>query len=250
MLFNELTFIGIDPSAGQKPFVYAALDYDMRLLALGDGSLDDILAFCAGQHLAAVAICAPRQPNQGVMGKPDVRAQLSPPPQPGRWENFRLADYLLRRRGISIPQTPSSEDACPRWMKMGFRLYRRLAELGYALYPNSEATCQMMEVYPYASYAALVQVLPLPKHSLEGRLQRQLSLYEKGLDIPDPMLIFEEITRRRLLKGILPLDKLYNAYELDALVAAYCARLALVNPEQVTLLGDRDEGQVILPVPD
>ena len=45
MFYTNSTFIGIDPTAGEKPFVYAALDHELRLLALGHGSIDDILGF-------------------------------------------------------------------------------------------------------------------------------------------------------------------------------------------------------------
>lgn len=247
MLFSDATFIGIDPTAGDKPFIYAALDFDSRLLALGQGTIDDVLAFCAGQRHAAVAVCGPRQPNQGVMANPEARQRLSPSPHPGRWENFRLAEYLLRQRNISIPQTPADEDSCPRWMQMAFRLHRRLADLGYQAYPHPSAERQSMEIYPFASYAVLLEILPLPKNSLEGRLQRQLILYQQEIDLPDPMGIFEEITRFRLLKGILPLEKVYSPGELDALVAAYTALLAVTQPGKVTLLGDPGEGQVVLP---
>jgi hypothetical protein len=104
-----------------------------------------------------------------------------------------------------------------------------------------------MEVYPHASYSVLLGVLPLQKHTLEGRLQRQLALYEQGLQVPDPMRFFEEITRHRLLKGILPLEELYSPGELDALVAAYTAWKTAVHPEDVALLGDPEEGQIVLP---
>ena len=107
---------------------------------------------------------------------------------------------------------------------------------------------QSLEVYPHACYAGLVGHLPLPKHTLEGRLQRQLVLYECRLNIPDPMSLFEEITRHRLLQGILPLENLYSPDELDALVAAYTAWLAGTNAEQVSLLGDPEEGYMVLPV--
>jgi predicted RNase H-like nuclease len=103
-------------------------------------------------------------------------------------------------------------------------------------------------VYPYAAYAALLEVLPFPKYALEGRLQRQLVLYEHKVRLPDPMLVFEEITRFRLLKGILSLDQLYHAGELDALAAAYTAWMAANHAEQVSLLGDAQEGQIVLPV--
>jgi hypothetical protein len=74
-----------------------------------------------------------------------------------------------------------------------------------------------------------------------------LILYDRKVKVPDPMRFFEEITRFRLLNGILPEEGLYSAEELDALVAAYTAWQAALNPEQVTLLGDPQEGQIVLP---
>lgn len=247
MFYTNTTFIGIDPTAGEKPFVYAALDHELRLLALGQGHIDDILAFAAGQRQALAAVCAPRRPNQGVMSRSEVRQNLSPPPNPGRWENFRLSDYLLRQHNLSIPQTPADETQAPNWMRSGFALFSRLEALGYQAYPQPGADLQSLEVYPYACYAVLLGVLPFPKYTLEGRLQRQLALLDRQVDVPDAMRIFEEITRHRLLKGILPLEALYSAGELDALAAAYTAWLAALHPDQVTLLGDPQEGQVVLP---
>jgi hypothetical protein len=247
MLFAQTTFLGIDPTAGERPFTYAALDHELKLLALGQGSIDDVLAFAGGQRQAFVAVCAPRQPNQGVMARPEVRQNLAAPLHPGRWINFRLADYLLRQHNISIPQTPAQEQDCSGWMRMGFAVHRRLEEMGYRHYPHDDASLQSLEVYPHACYAALMGVLPFHKHTLEGRIQRQLALYEQDVNVPDAMRIFEEITRHRLLKGVLPLEALYSAGELDALVAAYTAWKAAHHPDQVCLLGDPTEGQIVVP---
>ena len=248
MFYSRTTYLGIDPTAGGRPFTYAALDNELRLLALGKGDMDEVLAFVAGQRAALVAVCAPRCPNQGLMERPEVRERLAPPPRPGRWMNFRLAEYQLRQHNISIPQTCAEEKDSPRWMRKGFTFFRRLESLDYQPFPQADAAHQSLEVYPHACYAGLVGHLPLPKHTLEGRLQRQLVLYECRLNIPDPMSLFEEITRHRLLQGILPLDNLYSPEELDALVAAYTAWLAGTNAEQVSLLGDPEEGYMVLPV--
>jgi hypothetical protein len=248
MLFAETTFIGIDPTAGVRPFVYAALDHDRKLLVLNQGDIDEVMAFMAGQSQSMVAICAPQKPNQGLMANEEFRQKLTPQPYPGRWMNFRLVDYLLRQHNIRIPQTRSRVEDNPRWMQMGFILYERLENLGFQCYPDEGAERQCMEVYPYACYAAMLDVLPLKKHTLEGRLQRQLALYECYLNVPDPMRIFEEFTRYRLLRGIVPTDNLYSAGELDAIVAAYSAWLAAVHADQVTLIGDPDEGRVLIPV--
>jgi hypothetical protein len=247
MLFTNTTFIGIDPTAGERPFVYAALDYELQLLALGQGGIDDVLAFAAGQKQAVAAVCAPRNLNTGVMADAEIRQRLSPPPPPGRWMNFRLVEYLLRQHHISIPQTSSDVNNCPNWMRMGFLVYRRLEKLGYRRFPSDAAELQCLEVYPHASYAVMLEVIPFPKHSLEGRLQRQLVLHEKGINVFDPMRIFEEITRHRLLKGILPTEGLCSAGELDAIVGAFTAWMAVSNPDQVVALGDEEEGQIFLP---
>lgn len=248
MFFEHSTFIGIDPTAGRRPFAYAALDSNLRMLALGHGVVDEVLAFVAGQRQAAVAVCAPRQPNRRVMERPEVREQLTPPPKPGRWGNFRMAEYLLRQHHINSPKTPSQEKDCPNWMRMGFSLHHRLEGLGYQAYPGEDSQNVSLEVYPYACYTVLLGQRPYPKNALEGRLQRQLALYEQKINVHDPMRFFEEITRHRLLHGMLPEEGVYAPGELDALVAAFTAWKAVLHPEQVICLGHPDEGQVVLPV--
>jgi predicted RNase H-like nuclease len=93
----------------------------------------------------------------------------------------------------------------------------------------------------------MVAQVPLARLSLEGRLQRQLVLYEHGLCIKDPMDFFEEITRYKISKGILPMELLYLPDQLDALAAAYIARLAVKKEEDVFAIGDTKEGMVVLP---
>lgn len=248
MFATHTTFVGIDPTAGRRPFTYAALQDDLRVIALGKGDLNDVLAFAGGLHQAIVAIDAPQRPNQGLMERPEIRERLSPTPRPGRWTNFRLVEYLLRQHHINSYRTASVEEDCPMWMQVGFILYRRLAGLGYRQYPQ-DTPLQWIEVYPHASYTALLDQLPFPKNSLEGRIQRQLILYENRLHIPDPMAFFEEITRYRLLNGVLP-KMIYQPSELDALVAAYVAWFTVHHPDRTTFLGDAEEGQIALPIPE
>ena len=249
-MFSQATFIGIDPSAGEKPFSFAAIDQDLNLLALGGGSLPEILAFAAGQQSALAAICGPRQPNTGLMSSEEMRQSLTPPPNPGRYENFRIAEYLLRLHNINIPQTPGNEEDCPNWMRSAFILFRKMAGFGYRTFKDNESPCQSLEIYPHASFTALLGVLPFHKHFLEGRIQRQLILRECGMNLPDAMRFFEEITRHRLMSGVLPVENLYTASELDALVAAFTAWKAAMQPEQVLRVGHTDEGEIFIPVVD
>jgi hypothetical protein len=248
MLFNDTTFIGIDPNAGHRPMAYAALDQDLRLLALDDGSLDEITAYVGGQRSAFVAITSPRRTNQGFMKREDVRESLKPTPRPGRWLGYRVAEYQLRQHKIRIMRTCSEEANCPKWMQTGFVLYRRLESLGFKDYPDDDSPYQLLEVYPHAVFTTLLRRNPFGKKTLEGRLQRQLILHNQGLDIPDPMRVFEEITRYRILQGTLSLEGLYNAPKLDALAAAFTAWLAATAPDEVSVIGHPDEGLIVIPV--
>jgi hypothetical protein len=63
------------------------------------------------------------------------------------------------------------------------------------------------------------------------------------------MRIFDEITRHRMLKGVLSLESLYQTEELEALVSAFTAQKAATQPDQVMLVGDPAEGLLTLPVP-
>jgi hypothetical protein len=212
--------------------------------------MEEVLAFVAGQREAIVAVCAPRRSNQGMMARPEIRDELIPQPRPARWNNFRVAEYQLRQRNIHIPQTCAGEADCPNWMQMGFKLFRRLDNLGYREYPTEGAQHQSIEVYPHACYVGMLGRTPFAKHTLEGRLQRQLILYERNINVPDSMRFFEEITRHRLLSGILPEDDLYTPGELDALVASYTAWMVVNEPEKTSAVGDPQEGQITLPVPE
>ncbi len=61
------------------------------------------------------------------------------------------------------------------------------------------------------------------------------------------MSFFEEITRHRLLNNRLPLDLVYSASELNALIAAYTAFLSGTQPDKVIHIGDEEEGIIYLP---
>ena len=167
MLFTNTVFIGIDPTAGKRPFVYAALDRELNLIAVDHGSIDEVLAFTAAHNQAFVGVCAPKRPNQRLMADDQFRQDLNPVPVPGRWIKFRVADYFLRQHNIRTTAISDSGDECPGWMQMGFHLYNRLDDIGYSPYPHEEAERQFAEVYPHASFTALLGRLPFQKISLD-----------------------------------------------------------------------------------
>ncbi len=246
-IFQPLLYIGIDVTAGKKPFTLAALDQKRAVQHIFQANMDDMLAFISEQQKCWVAICAPYQPNQGLMKDERIRQTLIPPPAPARWRNYRLAEYILRSHRIPLTPTCGNEKECPRWIQKGFLFYKRLLQSGFKTYPTENAERQFLEVYPQAAFAVLLGHNPLPKNTLEGRLQRQLLLYELDINISDPLRFFEEITRHKLLMGNFPYEWVLNFAELDALVAAYCAWLAANQPSKTSLVGDPAEGQIFIP---
>jgi len=245
MLFTDSVFVGIDPTNGRQSFTYACLDKDMNLVALSDGELDDVTAFLAGQKTATVAINAPAGVNRGLVREKIKREMLTP--HQIRGADLRMAEYELRARGITVSGTPASAASCPAWMQLGFELYRKLEKMGFRKYPDADSAYQVFETHPHACFCVMAGSVPLSKPSLEGRIQRQLILYDRGARLKDPMDFFEEITRYKLAKGIWPTELLYLPEQLDALAAAFTAWCVANKPELVSAVGDASEGVVILP---
>jgi Protein of unknown function (DUF429) len=244
MLFSDSAFIGITP-AGHKSFTYAALDRDLNPIALADGNADDVTAFVTGQSSATVAVNSPAGVNRGL-AREMIKGKMLTPYQIRRTE-LRLVEHELRERGIAVTKTPASVDLCPAWMQAGFELYRKLGKAGFQKYPEPNATHQVLETNPHACFCVMVGHVPLARLSLEGRLQRQIILYEQGLRIKDPMDFFEEITRYKLAKGIWPMDLLYLPDQLDSMAAAYTAWLTVHKQGSVFMIGDAKEGMAVLP---
>ncbi len=165
-----------------------------------------------------------------------------------RGAEMRVAEYELRRRGIAVRGTEAKESLCPAGVRAGFAFYKKLSKLGFESYPGDDAPHQWLETNSYACFCVLLGIRPLSKLTLEGRLQRELLLYELGLRIHDPMVFFEEITRHKLMNGLLPFELVHSSAQLDAMVAAYTAWQVMQKPAEVIRLGHRLEGFITLPV--
>jgi hypothetical protein len=251
MLFDNTTWIGIypapQPGKGRGLLTWAALNKDLQLLVLSQGTSDDFKAYAGGQTAAVVAISAPRRPSLGLT-QYAPQAALFPEPRTVKLARGRLADRQLREHNLGHPFTPANMEQCPAWMQRGFKLFEMLTSIGYSDYPSESKPFQLMEVFAPATFTLLSGEPPLPRNSLEGRLQRQLLLNDKDVDVPDPMRFFEEVTRFKLRSGILPLNTVCLPAELDALAAAYTAWLAVTSTQNIMLYGDEREGQVVVPV--
>jgi hypothetical protein len=242
---NNTLHLGIDPTAGRKPFTFAVLDNDCNLITLKSGGLDEVLAIVNGNENIFVAVNGPQKPNQGFVKKGMEERGLLPGQMRGG--DLRLAEFFLREKGITITPTPSKRELCPEWMQSSFVFFKILEDLGFQKFPTKNSSKQYLETHPHASFCVMLERIPLSKPTLEGRLQRQLVLHEANVGINNPMEIFEEITRHRLLHGILPMEMILLPEQLDALAAAYTAYLAVHEPEKITLIGSDDEGRIALP---
>ncbi len=247
MDLRDSLFIGIDPTSSRKEFTYAAFDQGLNLAALEEADMDELAAFLGEQENAVAAVNAPARVNNGSLRR-RLEGQKLTPGQILRGSNMRVADYELRAHGIMVAGVPGRAENCPSWMRTGFRLYEKLPAMGFRPLGEEDANLCWLETQPHACFCAILEMAPLPKSTLEGRMQRQLALYEARMEVKDPMWFFQELTRFKLMKGQLPLETLYSSEQLDALVAAYTALTAANQPLGVTRVGDLEEGQVTLPV--
>jgi hypothetical protein len=241
------TFLGISLSSGQRHFSLAAIDENQHILALSQGNTDDIVAFAAGQTSALVAVNIPAHSNLGLMANNGFRQTLSPPPPPGRWEDLRVAEYELIQMGVHVVRTHSITEANPSWLQKGFEVRSQLTGLGYESYPGGEQSKQIFESHTEGFFYSLTGKIPFDGDTLEGRLQRQLILYEQDMDVYDPMRFFEEVTRHRLIHSVLPLESVYSPNELNALAMAQMAWMLNHHPENTMSLGLPDDGLIYLP---
>lgn len=245
-----MIYLGVDPTAGRRPLNYAILDGKLGILAEGCGQVDDLLRAIEPYPDILCAMDAPLMPNQGLLSDPARRAEAGLPAHKTTYSQFRVCEYQLKSRGINLYSTPAEVETAPKWMRAGWALYDRLRAMGFETFaPGSRAPRQFFEVHPHASFTVRLGRVPYRKDTLEGRLQRQLLLLEEGLRITDAMEVLEEVTRHRLLRGSLDLHGLRNHDELDALAAALTAFYAGARPKEVALVGDLQDGQIVVPTP-
>jgi hypothetical protein len=147
----------------------------------------------------------------------------------------RLHGYQNCVLAASIPSTKPGQEAFAG-------LKQKFIQAGFTPFSQKSHPKQWMETDAQDCFRALSGHKLLPQRALEGRLQRSAILYEQGLQIIDPVDMFEEITRYKLIQGILPLEELPSARELDALVAAYLAWMSANRPGQIV-----PKGEFVLP---
>ncbi len=241
-------FVGIDLNVPRGSLTLAVLDGSRRIQFRGTIPTEALEEKLSGSQVLIAAITAPITLNEGLMSDLKNGQQPTLLPLKNRGSNLRLCEFEVIKRGFSATRTPSSIEDCSPALQRALRFSSELAALGFQRWPSPGAERQLMEVHPDCAYAELLGTKLNPAKTLEGSIQRQLLLQEEHVNVRDPMIFFEEITRHRMLTGNLPNGILLEVTELNALVAAYTAWSGYTNPAGVTRLGDPNEGCIILPV--
>jgi hypothetical protein len=149
-----------------------------------------------------------------------------------------LQNYESSTLAINVPSSRSGQE-------LYTSLTHQLAQAGLRAGAKTSHSKHWIETNAQGCFRALGGHSLWPHRSLEGRLQRCAILYEQGLPLKDPVDMFEEITRYKLVQGILPLEGLPSSKELDALVAAYLAWLSFTRPGQIV-----QKDGLVLPAPE
>jgi hypothetical protein len=143
---------------------------------------------------------------------------------------------------VTVCVAANSKSRSAKSVNTSSMFYEQLEKMSFRPYPAQNERRQWFRADADESFRALLQRKLLSRRTLEGRIQRALVLYDQGLQISDPMEFFEEITRYKLMQGILPFENLFSSKELDALVGAYVAWMTVNKPGQFIM-----QGEFILP---
>jgi hypothetical protein len=240
-------YVGIELSGSRKGFTCAILNSGLRIEFLGALTPLEWQTIIGNAKMVVAGVNSPLTMNLGYMADPEYRSQLKLANQNARTRELRVCEYLLGERGILCARSPKDVGKFSLSLQRSLKFASELGMLGFQFWPSSGAVWQMFESHADGAYQALLGIRPFPSASLEGRIQRQLMLQSKGIPVPDAMEFFEEVTRHRLLSGKLPEEKILSVVKLNALAAAFTAWTAASRPGECAVVGEADEGVIILP---
>jgi len=245
MEITNFKYIGIDPAGGLERIQIAIFNQTGGLESSFACPLGELYPIISDPSRVIVAVNSPMKLNNGKLREARLGAELPEMHIPGRNVDMRVAEFILRAKGIHVGMTPSINALCTQAVRVGFEVYALLENSGYSGSLKSDRV--VVESNAHAVFCALAGMSPLTKLTLEGRLQRQLLLFDGGLQIKDPMEFLEEVTRHKLLRGILPWDELYTFEELDAMAMGLMAFYVGDSEKPSIPIGDLDEGLIFLP---
>lgn len=244
------SFIGLSVISPRKPLHLVVIDAEMETLFTGTLSTAQALEQIAKYPNAVCAIDTPLSANQGILAGVNGRLRYGLPANATLWQDFRVCEFMLAQIGMKIANTPPTSVSVSARTQLGWQVVEALRQLGFVNYRPGifDSARQLLETHTESAYTVCLGHLPRPKSHLLGQLQRQMVLYDVGLDVQNPLRLFDEISRQQVLLGKWHLQEILPVEQMDAHMAAYTALLAMEKSEQLSLLGDPLEGQIALPM--
>jgi len=189
-----ITAACIDITGSSRAMDVAYLEDDALHLHTAS-NLKKCLDWIGERQPDVIAIDAPSKENVGLV--PKGRDEFGIPD--GSYENFRIAEALLKLKGIGLYNTPQTNP--PEWMKRGWDLYSLLTGKGYFLLdtPGSVKSTGkvVLEVHPHASFVVGLGWIPQNKQTFAGQLERLAYLRREcrdlGISIDKTMLAEDQL---------------------------------------------------------
>ncbi len=236
MLFEEEVYVGVEVNPSGRKFTWAALNNRKELLTYQKTPLDRLLIFCKNIPRVTIGIETPAVRCRN--GKPALPG-LEYAGHPNGWTLPAWQEALLAKN--IQPPAGGSQPGSPYLQSPGLvEFYRQVFALEHIT---------LTQVNGYVSLCCLLGQLPLPKASLEGKIQRQLILVEQGLNLPDPMSYFEELTRFKILHGMLPEKIILPLAYLNVILAAYTVWKEHNEAVDTLQIGNPPDAAIVIPVP-
>jgi predicted nuclease with RNAse H fold len=242
--------VGIDIAA-RRPSLAVAMKAGRSAQVVGwmeadsqhEGETARLLDWIEALAPAVVAVDAPQAPNRHLL----------------RDSRLRVCDWELRRRGLSLYQVPARGEKAPGWIAVGFDFFKQLKRRGLES-PGESAlplafgqAPALLEVYPYATFVALLREAQRgggraassparrPPGAKAGEVRAQAPALAKKASREGTRIRVELLRDARV-----EWSDYYDDDSLDALAAGLTAWRHLQG--KATGLGDSREGLVWLPL--
>lgn len=248
-----ITAACIDITGSSRAMDVAYLE-DEALNLRTASNLKKFLDWVGERTPGVIAVDAPSKENVGLVPKHREKFGISD----GPYENFRIAEALLKLKGIGLYNTPKTNP--PGWMKRGWDLYSLLQGKGYSLLDTpghvKSTGKNVLEVHPHASFVVGLGWIPKSKQTLAGQLERIAYLrrecHELGISIDKTMLAEDQLgqlkkttaTWETIVMDGVTLPEISHD-QLDA-IAGLTTVIRAIRGDAVAI-GHQDDGVIVVP---
>ena len=240
---DDICYIGLEVNSRPPHYTVIGINSDRTCLLDLTCSWEDLAESLEPFKNVCIAVNTAITPNVDFLKTSHCKKH-----KPGKWPDIRRIEYELEECGAPIYHTPKKKRNLLASQGYGFELVNNLKALGFEDIEN-DGEKTFLEVPAETAFWSIERKPLFEGANFIGRIQRQLLLLEIGLELPDPMNFFEEITQFKLLTGNAPLDMIYELSRLNAWMNAYTALQVKINPSRCAKFGYKQEGFLYLPFP-